>query len=132
VKEYDVKREMQAGDVSTKRIFGSVFLPMIVFAAIGYMLMGVTGPKNPHGNIFGTDAADAFMFACIPVIFFYVNLWRKAAKDEKKGIGALLFVFTVSIIFWTIYNQNSTGLTIWAQSHTNREIPKVLEKPADY
>jgi POT family proton-dependent oligopeptide transporter len=132
VKEYDVKREMQPGDVSTKRILGSVFLPMIIFAAIGYMLMGVTGPKNLHGNIFGTDAADAFMFACIPVIFFYVNLWRKGSKDEKKGIGALLFVFTVSIIFWTIYNQNSTGLTIWAQSHTNREIPKVLEKPADY
>jgi POT family proton-dependent oligopeptide transporter len=31
-----------------------------------------------------------------------------------------LFIFTVSIIFWTIYNQNSTGLTIWAERHTDR------------
>jgi len=132
VKEYDVKRPMQPGDVSTSRILGSVFLPMIIFAAIGWIIKGTTSSTNPNGNIFGSDSADAFMFACIPVIFFYVNLWRKGNQQEKKGIGALLFIFTVSIIFWTIYNQNSTGLTIWAQSHTNREIPKVLEKPADY
>ena len=123
VKEYDVKRPMQSGDVSTKRIMGSVFIPMIIFAAIGWFI---------PGNIFNSDSADAFMFACIPVIYFYVNLWRKGNQQEKKGIGALLFIFTVSIIFWTIYNQNSTGLTIWAQSHTNREMPKLLEKPADY
>jgi len=80
---------------------------------------------NSHSN-------DAFVFACIPVVYFYVNLWRKGNAEDKKGIGALLFVFTVSIIFWTIYNQNSTGLTIWAESHTNREMPKALEKPADF
>ena len=32
---------------------------------------------------------------------------------------------------WTIYNQNSTGLTIWAETHTNRKIPAVIEAPAD-
>ena len=123
VKQYDVKKPMQAGDMPISKIFGSVFLPMIIFGIIGWMI---------PGNLIGSDSNDAFIFACLPVIFFYVNLWRKGNQDERKSMGALLFIFTVSIIFWTIYNQNSTGLTIWAETHTDREIPKALEKPADY
>jgi proton-dependent oligopeptide transporter, POT family len=123
IKAYDVKKPMQEGDMSLAKILGSVFVPMIIFGVIGWVI---------PGNIMGSDSNDAFVFACLPVIFFYVSLWRKGNKDERKSMGALLFIFTVSIIFWTIYNQNSTGLTIWAESHTNREIPKALEKPADY
>lgn len=122
VKAYDVKKPMQPGDMKTSKILGSVFIPMIIFAFIGWII---------PGNIMGSDSTDAFVFASLPVIFFYTNLWRKGNAEDKKGVGALLFVFTVSIIFWTIYNQNSTGLTIWAETHTNREMPKFLEKPAD-
>ena len=122
IKEHDVKRPMQPGDMPTSKILGTVFLPMVIFAALGWII---------PGNFFGSDSADAFIFACVPVIFFYVNLWRKEKGDDKKGIGALLFVFAVSVIFWTIYNQNSTGLTIWAESHTERSIPKFMEAPAD-
>lgn len=122
VKSYDVKKPMQPGDMPISRIFLSVFLPMIVFGIVGWII---------PGNIMNSDSNDAFVFACLPVIYFYVSLWRKGDAADKKGIGALLFVFTVSIIFWTIYNQNSTGLTIWAESHTNRVIPKAIEGPAD-
>jgi POT family proton-dependent oligopeptide transporter len=122
VKHADVKKEMQPGDMPLSRIFGSVFLPMLIFGLIGWIL---------PGNIMGSDSNDAFIFACLPVIYFYVNLWRKGNHEDKRGIGALLFIFTVSIIFWTIYNQNSTGLTIWAESHTNRKIPALIEAPAD-
>ena len=122
VKHYDVKKPMQAGDMPISKIFGSVFLPMIIFGIIGWVI---------PGNLMGSDSNDAFVLACIPVIYFYTNLWRKGSVEDKKGIGALLFIFTISIIFWTIYNQNSTGLTIWAESHTDRSIPKFMEKPAD-
>jgi len=121
VKEADIKRPMQEGDMPISKIFGSVFLPMIVFGIVGWII---------PGNLFNSDSNDAFIFACIPVIFFYVNLWRKGNAEDKKGVGALLFIFTVSIIFWTIYNQNSTGLTIWAETHTDRQISSVLEAPA--
>jgi hypothetical protein len=50
---------------------------MIVFAVLGWII---------PGNIFGSDSADAFMMACIPVIVFYVNLWRKEKGDDKKGM----------------------------------------------
>ncbi len=122
VKEYDVKKPMQAGDMPISKILGSVFLPMVIFGIIGWML---------PGNLMGSDSNDAFVLACVPVIYFYTRLWLKASVEDKKGIGALLFIFAVSIIFWTIYNQNSTGLTIWAESHTDRSIPAFMEKPAD-
>lgn len=122
ITQFDVKKPMQEGDTPTSKILSSVFLPMLVFAVIGWLI---------PGTIFGTDAADAFMFACIPVIAFYINLWRKEKGEDKKRIGALLFIFAVSVIFWTIYNQNSTGLTIWAESHTERSIPDFMEKPMD-
>jgi proton-dependent oligopeptide transporter, POT family len=117
----DVKKPMQQGDMPIGTIFSSVFLPMIVFGIVGWLI---------PGNIMNSDSNDAFVFACLPVIYFYVNLWRKGNAEDKKGIGALLFVFTISIIFWTIYNQNSTGLTIWAESHTDRQIPGWLAAPA--
>jgi POT family proton-dependent oligopeptide transporter len=117
----DVKKPMQQGDMPIGKIFSSVFLPMIIFGIVGWII---------PGNIMNSDSNDAFVFACLPVIYFYVNLWRKGNAEDKKGIGALLFVFTISIIFWTIYNQNSTGLTIWAESHTDRQIPGWLAGPA--
>jgi POT family proton-dependent oligopeptide transporter len=122
VKQYDVKKPMQAGDMPLSRILSSVFLPMIIFGIIGWVI---------PGNLMGSDSNDAFVLACVPVIYFYTNLWRKGSVEDKKGIGALLFIFAISIIFWTIYNQNSTGLTIWAESHTDRSIPKFMEQPAD-
>jgi POT family proton-dependent oligopeptide transporter len=122
VKQYDVKKPMQAGDMPLSRILSSVFLPMIIFGIIGWVI---------PGNLMGSDSNDAFVLACVPVIYFYTNLWLKGSVEDKKGIGALLFIFAISIIFWTIYNQNSTGLTIWAESHTDRSIPKFMEKPAD-
>jgi POT family proton-dependent oligopeptide transporter len=44
----------------------------------------------------------------------------RAKGQDKRGIGALLFIFVIAIAFWTIYNQNATGLTLWAEKHTDR------------
>jgi len=122
VKYADVKKPMEKEDASMKQIFMYVFLPAIVFAIIGWVI---------PNNIFGSNSNDAFIFACFPIIAFYVSLWLRSIGSDKRAIGALLFIFSISIIFWTIYNQNATGLTIWAQSYTNREIPYLLEKPAE-
>ncbi len=116
VREGDIKKPVQAEDMSLGQIFGYVFLPALIAAFIGWIV-----PKMIFGTtIMGSQANDAFIFACLPIIAFYISLWVKAKGQDKKGIGALLFIFSVSIIFWTIYNQNSTGLTIWAEKHTDR------------
>jgi POT family proton-dependent oligopeptide transporter len=126
IKEADVKKPVQAEDMPLSKIFTYVFLPALIAAYIGWKI-----PGNLFGSpLFGSQANDAFIFACLPIIAFYVSLWVKAKGQDKKGIGALLFIFAVSIVFWTIYNQNSTSFTIWAQRHTDRTLSPLTEKIA--
>jgi proton-dependent oligopeptide transporter, POT family len=126
VREGEIKREKRSEDMPLSQIFGYVFLPAIIAAVIGWIL-----PTLLFGQtIMGSKSNDAFIFACLPIIAFYVSLYVRATGQDKKGIGALLFIFGISIIFWTIYNQNSTGLTLWAQKHTDRTVSPTAQKVA--
>ena len=124
VKEGDVRKPVQAEDMPMSKIFSYVFLPAIVAALIGWYVP----TKFFDTTIMGTQANDAFIFACLPIIAFYISLWVKAKGQDKRGIGALLFIFVIAIAFWTIYNQNSTGLTLWAEKHTDREASPTTAK----
>ncbi len=126
VKYADVKKSVQKEDMPISKIFLYVFLPAIIAAIIGWIF-----PIKVFGSsIMGSQANDAFIFACLPILAFYVSLWVKATGQDKKGIGALLFIFSIAIAFWTIYNQNSTGLTLWAEKHTDRTVSPMTEKIA--
>jgi len=116
IREADVKKPVQPEDMSIGQIFGYVFLPAIIAAVIGWFVPTALF----EAPLMGTRANDAFIFACLPIIAFYVSLWVKAKGSDKRAIGALLFIFAIAIAFWTIYNQNSTGLTLWAEKHTDR------------
>jgi POT family proton-dependent oligopeptide transporter len=127
IKHADVKKSVQAEDMPMSKIFMYVFLPAIVAAIIGW-----TVPTKLFGEpVMGSQANDAFIFACLPIIGFYISLWVKAKGQDKRGIGALLFIFAISIVFWTIYNQNSTGLTLWAEKHTDRTVSPFTAKVAN-
>lgn len=131
VKEADVIKPIQEGDMSTGKIFGIVLLPMLLFGLIGYFLKGVTGVDNPDGNFFGTDTNDAFLFGCLPVVLFFVYLFAKANSVDKRPIGALLAVYACIIIFWAVFHQNGDALTIWAEQYTDRAMPESLANAAD-
>ncbi|HWH62623.1 MAG TPA: peptide MFS transporter [Ginsengibacter sp.] len=118
VKHADVVKPIQKEDMPISKIGLYVFLPALIAGAIGWFI---------PGNIMGSDSNDAFIFACVPIIIFYFSLWYNAKGFDKKRISTLLILFGVSIIFWNIYNQNSTALTIWAQTYTDREAPKVIQ-----
>ena len=118
VKHADIIKPAHEGDMPIGKIATNVFLPALIAGAIGWFI---------PGNILGADSNDAFIFACVPIIIFYFNLWYRAKGFEKKRISTLLILFGVSIIFWNIYNQNSTALTIWAQTYTDREAPKAIQ-----
>jgi POT family proton-dependent oligopeptide transporter len=118
VKHADVIKPVHKDDMPISKITVNVFLPALIAGAIGWFI---------PGNILGSDSNDAFIFACIPIIIFYFSLWYRATGFERKRISTLLILFGVSIIFWNIYNQNSTALTIWAQTYTDREAPKIIQ-----
>ena len=127
VKEGDIKKPVQAEDMPMSKIFSYVFLPALVAAFIGWFIPTMFFDTT----VMGSQANDAFIFACLPIIAFYISLWVKAKGQDKRGIGALLFIFVIAIAFWAIYNQNSTGLTLWAEKHTDRSVSPFTARVAD-
>jgi POT family proton-dependent oligopeptide transporter len=124
----DVKKGTREGDMSFAKIVMVILVPAVVFGVIGWLIKGITGPGNPGGNIFGSDSTDAFIFACIPVIYFYSSLLFKADKDEKRPIAALLAIFAAVILFWAVFKQNGSALTTWADRYTDREVSGATAK----
>jgi POT family proton-dependent oligopeptide transporter len=121
IKHADVLKPTNPEDMPLSKIFLTVFGPLFLFGAIGWFF---------PGNIFGSDSTDAFIFASIPVTLFYISLWIRGSKEDKAPIAALLSIFGVVVIFWAIFHQNATALTIWAESYTDRSMPAVAEPVA--
>ncbi|MFW2136248.1 peptide MFS transporter [Chryseobacterium sp. TY4] len=118
-------KPVQEGDTKLSEILLKVFGPAIIAGVIGWFLP----PMIFGSNIFGSTNTDAFIFACIPVIYFYVSLYLKANPLEKPSIGALLSIFLVSMFFWAVFKQNGTALTRWANYYTDRSVSESVEKP---
>lgn len=116
------KKGVQEGDMPFWKIVMFILVPSAVFGIIGWLLKGVTSDANPNSYIFGSDSTDAFIFACIPVIFFYGSLYFKAKTEDKRPIGALLAIFAVVILFWAVFKLNGSALTTWADRYTDREM----------
>ncbi|MBC6490940.1 peptide MFS transporter [Flavihumibacter stibioxidans] len=110
---YDIKKGVKEGDMSITRITLLILLPSVLAGIVGWML---------PGSIFGSDSTDAFIFACLPVLYFYGSLYRKAAPEEKRPIAALLAIFAVVIMFWAVFKQNGSALTTWADRYTDRSL----------
>jgi POT family proton-dependent oligopeptide transporter len=119
VKHADVIKPVQKEDMPFSKIVSYVFLPAIAAGILGWFI---------PGNLMGSDSNDAFIFACVPVIIFYFSVWYRCSGFDRKRVATLFTLFGVAIIFWNIYNQNATSLTIWADSYTNREAPKFTQK----
>jgi POT family proton-dependent oligopeptide transporter len=112
-KAFDIKKEIHADDMPFSKIVLLILVPSVVAGVLGWLI---------PANIFGSDSTDAFIFACIPVIYFYSSLYFKAQENEKKPIGALLAIFAVVILFWAVFKQNGSALNTWADRYTDREV----------
>ncbi len=122
------KKGFQQGDMPFYKIVLFILLPSVVFGVIGWLLKGVQSDANPNSYIFGSDSTDAFIFACIPVIFFYGSLYFKAKLEDKRPIGALLTIFAVVILFWAVFKLNGSALNTWADRYTDRQISGTTEQ----
>jgi POT family proton-dependent oligopeptide transporter len=114
-KQADVISKSEKEDLSVSKIMSVVFLPAVVVGIAGWMI---------PGNLLGSDSTDAFIFAAIPVVVFYISLWARASAKDKRPIAALLAIMAVSVMFWAVFKQNGTALTTWAQFYTDREVPE--------
>jgi len=121
-KHVDIIKPVEEGDMSTLKILSYTVLPMFIFGILGYLL---------PGNILGSDTNDAFIIGCLPVIGFFIFLAFKSEAKEARAIKALLAVFSCVILFFAIFHQNGDALTIWAEDHTNRNMPENVANVAE-
>lgn len=120
LREANIIKPAEKGDVGISKVLLFVFLPAVVAGLIGWMI---------PGNVLGSDSTDAFIFACVPVIIFYLSLYFRANPLDKRPIAAMLAIFAVSIMFWAVFKQNGTALTRWANYYTDRSVSPALEQP---
>lgn len=123
IREADVIKPMEEGDMSTGKILLNTLIPMFAFGILGYLI---------PGNVLGSDSNDAFIFGCLPVIYFFINLYRKARKEDKRPIGALLAVYGCLVVFWAVFHQNGDALTVWAEEYTDRVPSQQVGKTLDF
>jgi POT family proton-dependent oligopeptide transporter len=65
----------------------------------------------------------AFLAACVPVILFYVRVWRSVPDQaDRRRVMALLIIMCIAIVFWMTYGLNTTALNVWSRDATNREL----------
>jgi POT family proton-dependent oligopeptide transporter len=98
-------------------------LPAAALGAAAWVLADPDSVGLPFGALIPLKAPTAaFLGACIPVIIFYLNVWRGVRDAEDRGrTAALLVVFGVVVVFWTIFTLNLSALTFWARDNTDRQ-----------
>ncbi len=137
----NVLKPTAPGDMGIGKVVAVVFLPAIIAGILGWAYpydfssVDLSHPEtllyvfNNPTNIFGSKSTDAFIFATIPVIGFFISLLLRASKEDKRPIAALLAIFAVSVMFWAVFKQNGTALTRWAKFYTDRQLSESVEKP---
>jgi len=118
----DQMKAAQKEDMPMSRIVATIFVPAILFAILGFFAGKILGVEN----IFGSTSNDTFLFACIPVIWFYLSTYLKSSPQDKKPLGSLMYIYVVVIVFWAIFHQNGNVLTNWAERNTWRPIPEKM------
>jgi POT family proton-dependent oligopeptide transporter len=123
-REYDVIKGVKEGDMSMTRIVMLILVPSLLAGFAGWYLPALL----LGGPLVGSQSTDAFIFACLPVIYFFASLYFGAEKSEKRPVAALLSIFAVVVLFWAVFKQNGSALNNWADRYTDREVSGVPGK----
>ncbi len=126
-KHVDVRKEPKPEDKPFIMQFVKVLLTGLAFAVVGWILPNaIAGKENEVFTIMGSQSTDAFFMFCIPVVYFYASIFKKANAEERKPLGTMFTIFIIVILFWAIFKQNGTALTTYAEYYTDREAPTAI------
>ncbi|MDX2174125.1 MAG: peptide MFS transporter [Bacteroidota bacterium] len=126
-KHVDVRKEPKPEDKPFLMQFVKVLLMGVAFATLGWLVpTAIWGNGKEPYTIMGSQSTDAFFMFCIPVIYFYSSIFKKATSEERKPLGTMFTIFIIVILFWAIFKQNGTALTTYAEYYTDREAPQQI------
>ena len=101
-------------------LFVQCLLPAVFLAVIGWLVADNFVQYFPEGL---KPPNVAFLAACMPVIFFYLRMWRGVPDlTDRARVAGLLTIMAIAIVFWVTYGLNTTALNVWTRDNTNREL----------
>jgi POT family proton-dependent oligopeptide transporter len=119
-------------------------IPAALLAALGFVVAGGLEKVLPDWLMFLSlhdypgypeglkPLTLAFLLACLPVVVFYLRLWRNVPSAADRGrVAALLVIAIIVIIFWTTYGLNTTALNDWTRDNTVRELTPPVQLITD-
>jgi len=131
--EVDIDPAADAGPKpSLNPLWYGCLVPALVVGALGWLVadLGKLGPLAE--GVFGRSEPmfdwwpfspinSAFLAACIPVVIFFLNVWRGLHETkERNAVAALLVIYSVIIVFWMTFHLNTTALNFFARDNTHR------------
>jgi POT family proton-dependent oligopeptide transporter len=81
----DVLKPTQPATSRSARSSPQVFVPAFAFAAIGWFVPNLLFGDARAATSSARRANDAFLFACIPVVWFYSSLWRRPRARTRSA-----------------------------------------------
>jgi POT family proton-dependent oligopeptide transporter len=124
VKDVDYVTPAKPEDTPISKIVYVIFGPAVLAAIIGWFV-----PTILFGAPLLAESTDAFIFACLPLLYYFFAMWKRGDKEERERLGALYAVFLAGGVFFMILHQNGSAMTLWANDYTAREMPAVVKGP---
>ncbi|MBL8954844.1 MAG: peptide MFS transporter [Myxococcaceae bacterium] len=94
--------------------------------------LGPAAVAGVIGYLIGGSVTIGFLFACGPIVYFFIWIWRGLTQaEEKSRTLALLTIYAIVISFWMIFHQNATALSEWASSQTHRLVSPIVKPVVD-
>ncbi len=119
----DKRTEPSPEDVSFKTIILVILVPALVFGALGYFIgNSIEAIKGSIGPI-----TFAFIVGMLPILAYFGMLVKKASKEEKPGLSALIPVFIAGGTFFMILHLSGGLMTFFAEHNTNRRAEWIPE-----
>lgn len=105
----------EAAKVKASLVRGLVVVPAILLAIVLLRVSGVLTFSIEHlSNAFG-------VLLLVAVVAFFVWLFRMGnwTPDERKRLIVVAVLFFAEAVFWSVFEQAGSTLTLFAQNNTN-------------
>ncbi|MBI3411687.1 MAG: peptide MFS transporter [Planctomycetes bacterium] len=124
-RDADQKKDVAATSIRLTPLWVQCLAPAFALAAVFWFLAARNFiPLDPP--------TAAFLGACLPVIAFFIRIWRDVpGRADRDRVGALLVVFGVAVIFWGVFQLSTTALPTWARDNTDRVPGPIAQRIVD-
>jgi proton-dependent oligopeptide transporter, POT family len=117
-------RPSSSGDANRDRAQkrnGSIAVAGCLFALVVLAILASTGKIAVTAQGI-SDVLGWVLIVIAAVVFCWMILGTGFSTQERKRAGAILVLFIASAIFWAVYEQAGSSLSLFAERNTNRVV----------